>query len=119
MNDIFESHGSLLKPAKLNTAVAVELVESWPPKDLIWRKLWLDAASCKMVDGQAPASRTTRKRTPPTSIRSQAAASGSSAKALDHGMDTGQEVKFKFAVLRRPARPVPGNSTVAAHFRHR
>ena len=27
MNDIFESHGSLLKPAKLNTAVAVELVE--------------------------------------------------------------------------------------------
>jgi general L-amino acid transport system ATP-binding protein len=27
VNDIFESHGSLLKPAKLNTAVAVELVE--------------------------------------------------------------------------------------------
>ena len=35
--------------------VAVVSEETWPPKDLTWRKLWLDARSKAMTEGAAPA----------------------------------------------------------------
>ncbi len=36
--------------------VAVVHEEAWPPRDLTWRELWLDASSGKIVEGAAPAS---------------------------------------------------------------